>query len=195
MGNRESLLAGARKCLQTKGFAQTTVRDITEAAGGVSMAAIGYHFGSKEALLTEALVQLTEEWGRQVEDALSASDEQLEPAARFAVAWDRLLQSALANRRLWAVTFEVIASADQVPAVRERILAGLGQARDGLLQNLGHPLDADNAESTWAVGSLYQALLTGLMAQSLIDPDHVVTGSQLAHAFAEIGRHSAGRPR
>ena len=56
MGNREDLLAGAKRCLIERGWAHTTVRDIASAAG-VSHAAIGYHFGSKDALLTQALVE------------------------------------------------------------------------------------------------------------------------------------------
>jgi len=55
MGNREDLLAGALECLKTKGWARTTVRDIA-AAAGVNHAAIGYHFGSREALLIEASI-------------------------------------------------------------------------------------------------------------------------------------------
>ena len=54
MGNREDLLAGARKVIIERGVAKATARDIA-AAAGVSLAAIGYHFGSKERLLTEAL--------------------------------------------------------------------------------------------------------------------------------------------
>jgi AcrR family transcriptional regulator len=54
MGNREALLSGAKQSLLEKGYDRSTVRDITAAAGGVSMAAIGYHFGSREALLTAA---------------------------------------------------------------------------------------------------------------------------------------------
>src|SRR5215472_17197961 len=55
-GNREDLLAGALECLKTKGWTRTTVRDIA-AAAGVNHAAIGYHFGSREALLIEAFTQ------------------------------------------------------------------------------------------------------------------------------------------
>ena len=54
MGNREDLLAGARKVIIERGAAKATARDIA-AAAGVSLAAIGYHFGSKERLITEAL--------------------------------------------------------------------------------------------------------------------------------------------
>ena len=53
MGNREDLLAGAKRCLYEKGYASTTARDIATASG-TSLAAIGYHFGSKEALMNQA---------------------------------------------------------------------------------------------------------------------------------------------
>lgn len=43
MSNRDALLAAARKCLLEKGYNRTTARDIAS-AGGVSLAAIGYHF-------------------------------------------------------------------------------------------------------------------------------------------------------
>lgn len=39
-----------------KGFARTTSRDIANTAG-VSLAAIGYHFGSTVALLNTALIE------------------------------------------------------------------------------------------------------------------------------------------
>src|SRR5690242_12568992 len=65
MGNREALLAGATQCLIERGWAHTTVRDIA-AAAGVNHAAIGYHFGSKDALLTQALVAAVEALGDEL---------------------------------------------------------------------------------------------------------------------------------
>ncbi|WP_249044824.1 helix-turn-helix domain-containing protein [Crossiella equi] len=60
MGHREDLLAGAKRCLFERGYARTTARDIV-AASGTNLASIGYHFGSKEALMTQALIEaLTE---------------------------------------------------------------------------------------------------------------------------------------
>src|SRR6516225_8755418 len=61
MGNREALLAGAKRCLIEKGYARTTARDIA-AASGVSLAAIGYHFGSKDALMNQAIYEFVGEW-------------------------------------------------------------------------------------------------------------------------------------
>ncbi|WP_218934958.1 TetR/AcrR family transcriptional regulator [Actinomadura citrea] len=40
MGNREDLLGAAVRCIQEKGYAKTTLRDIAGVAG-VSMAAVG----------------------------------------------------------------------------------------------------------------------------------------------------------
>ena len=50
MGHREELLDGAAQCLYDKGFGRTTARDVV-AASGTNLASIGYHFGSKDALL------------------------------------------------------------------------------------------------------------------------------------------------
>ena len=66
MGNREALLAGAKRCLIEKGYARTTARDIA-AASGVSLAAIGYHFGSKDALMNQAIYEFVGEWGDEVQ--------------------------------------------------------------------------------------------------------------------------------
>ena len=49
MGNREDLFAGARQVILERGVAKATAREIANAAG-VSLAAIGYHFGSKDEL-------------------------------------------------------------------------------------------------------------------------------------------------
>ena len=54
MGHKEELLAAARRCLVTRGYARTTARDLV-AESGTNLGSIGYHFGSKDALLAQAL--------------------------------------------------------------------------------------------------------------------------------------------
>ncbi len=71
MGNREDLLAGAKRCLIEKGYAATTARDIA-AASGVSLAAIGYHFGSKDALMNQAVFDSVGDWATELQEALAA---------------------------------------------------------------------------------------------------------------------------
>jgi len=53
MGHKEDLLEGAQRCLLAKGFVRTTARDIV-AESGTNLASIGYHYGSKDALLVQA---------------------------------------------------------------------------------------------------------------------------------------------
>lgn len=55
-GTRARVLLATIECLERYGIPGATVRRITEAAG-VNIAAINYHFGSKDALLEAALSQ------------------------------------------------------------------------------------------------------------------------------------------
>jgi len=128
MNNRDALMAAAKQCLREKGFTRTTARDLA-AASGVSLAAIGYHFGSKEALLSQAMIEATAEWVRELEAALA---QEIDPAAplaiRFETIWTRILEVGAANRQLWAANFEVSPYVDAMPEVREVMAAAQEQA-------------------------------------------------------------------
>ncbi|MGW4846159.1 TetR/AcrR family transcriptional regulator [Nocardia brasiliensis] len=188
MGNREDLLAGARRCLLEKGYARTTVRDIATAAGGVSMAAIGYHFGSKEALLNEALAEANREWGVELERALTeARRPDNAPLDRFASSWSAVIDSIGTHRGLWAATFDTIAQAGHDPATKDQLAARMAEARGGLAHLLADTdAEVSDPRKAQALGAFYQVLLTGLAAQYLIDPEHAPTGADLAAAIREI---------
>lgn len=188
MGNREDLLDAAKRCLFEKGYARTTIRDVTAAAGGVSMAAVGYHFGSKDALLNEALAEASGEWGRRLGETLAAVPVAPDaPAAeRFEVAWTHITASFAEHRGLWTATFDVIGQLPHVPKLREHLAAGLAEARLGLARLLGGVDPDADPDTARAVGSFYQALLTGVMAQYLIDPDRAPTGRDLAAALVHV---------
>ncbi|GAA3793316.1 TetR/AcrR family transcriptional regulator [Sphaerisporangium flaviroseum] len=187
MGNREDLLAGAKRCLYEKGYARTTARDIAAASGVVSLAAIGYHYGSKEALLNAALYQALEEWGEdlgrilEVEGAPDAT-----PEDQFEATWAAIIQSFAANRPLWAIQFELIAHIERMPEVRQAFTAAGRQARLGLVElfrNIGSDGDEKQAEK---IGSLYQALLSGVASQWLLDPDSALSGRELIQALRSV---------
>ncbi|MEU5863327.1 MULTISPECIES: TetR/AcrR family transcriptional regulator [unclassified Nonomuraea] len=174
MGNREDLLAGARRCLEEKGWGRTTVRDIATASG-VSMAAIGYHFGSREALLNAALVEAMDEWGHQVGAALSALDgagDADEPSAeRFETMWAQLIGSINEHRTLWLANLEALVQAEYSPELREQLVAGQREGRRGMAAQLtGRPEEELAEGEVRAVGSVQLALLLGVMAQWLNDP-------------------------
>jgi len=186
MGNREDLLAAAKRCLYERGFARTTARDIATAAG-TSLAAIGYHFGSKDALLNEARIQAIAEWYDELGRALAASSEpDATPMERFEAIWTRMIELFGAHRALWSVSFEMLAQIDQTPEVRRAVADAQQQARLRLA-SLFHNIDATlDEKSAWVVGSFYLALLPGVMAQWLIDPEHAPSGRDLADALRTI---------
>src|SRR5438874_13599388 len=107
MGNREDLIAGAKRCLIEKGYARTTARDIA-AASGVSLAAIGYHYGSKEALMNRAVYEAVGDWSEGFEQALAAADPKATALERVELLWRHMVESFQTSRRLWLAQFELI---------------------------------------------------------------------------------------
>jgi AcrR family transcriptional regulator len=186
MGNREALLLGAKQCLLEKGYTRTTARDIA-AAAGVSLAAIGYHFSSKEALLTEALILAIDDWGMDFRHALMAVPDHADPAQRFEATWARLIETFHTHRPLWAANFELFAQMDHLPEIRRILGDSLLQARLGLaslfLNRDVSEIDEHTARTT---GAFYHALMSGLIAQWLINPKHALSARDLTEALRAV---------
>src|SRR5215216_6791081 len=90
MGHKEDLLEGAKKVLIERGYPNTTARDVV-AASQTNLASIGYHYGSLDKLLTQAMVEMMGEWG---EKFAAASTEQKDKGAeaRFRAVWKALFE-------------------------------------------------------------------------------------------------------
>src|SRR5438270_13745955 len=182
MGNREDLLEGAKRCLLEKGYRATTARDIA-AAAGVSLAAIGYHFGSKEALMNRAVYEAVGEWSEGFEQALAAADPDATALERVEMLWTHMVESFQRTRRLWLAQFELIAETDRQPDLRKFFADIQPEAHLGLAE-IFHGADPQTEEKTaLVVGKLYHAILIGVMAQWLIDPATASTGQDLAEAL------------
>ena len=184
MGNREKLLDGAKRSLLERGYLRTTARDIT-AASGANLASIGYHFGSKDALLTAAMIEAISEWGDEVE-AILRTDPADDPVDQLETIWGRALESIARQRPLWVASVEIFIVAEQEPALREMLGEALEEARGGLAAMLteGRPI-ADPATRR-ALASLCLAVLEGLVLQHLIDPARAPSASDLAGAIRTL---------
>lgn len=189
MGHREELLDGAAQCLYEKGFGRTTARDVV-AASGTNLASIGYHFGSKDALLTEALMGATTAWSEELDRALAEPDTATasDPDRRVAETWSRVIELFSSQRRLWATHVEALAQAERLPELREAVAEAQREVREGLALTF-HTLPDDPAAAdrrAHVLGTVYQALLTGVMVQWLLDPDTAPTGADIADGLREI---------
>ncbi|MEW9534081.1 TetR/AcrR family transcriptional regulator [Microbispora sp. NPDC049125] len=181
MGNREDLIAGARRCLEEKGWARTTVRDISAASGGVSMAAIGYHFGSREALLNAALIEAIDDWGAQTGRVLADFGQAgSTPAERYEAMWDRVIASLAENRKLWLATVEALIQAEHSEELRRYLSDGQSEGRRGLAALLaGVEEDTVDQATVRTLGAVQLALLSGVLTQWLTDPQRAPTGAEV----------------
>jgi AcrR family transcriptional regulator len=184
LNNREALLLGAKKCLLEKGYNRTTARDITSAAG-VSLAAIGYHFSSKDALLTEALLLAFGEWDEDLQRALrKAVPAQVTPAHRFEAIWAEIMATFASHRSLWVANFEIFAQMVGQPDAQKVIADKLHMARTGLAAmflNQDESTISQHTEQT--IGTFLHVLLSGLVLQWLIDPVSSLSAKALTESL------------
>jgi AcrR family transcriptional regulator len=187
MGHREDLLEGAKHCLMTKGYARTTARDVV-AASGTNLASIGYHYGSKDALMNQALYAAVGEWAEALERVLAATDlgPADDPFARFEAVWTRVIELFEQYRTLWAAQFEMAVLAEEGSEVRAFFADLQGFAHQGLAETLAGLIGEPADPGIRAVGGLYQALLLGTMAQHLVDPASAPTAHELADGLRRI---------
>lgn len=180
-------MAGAKRCIYEKGFGHTTARDIV-AASGTNLASIGYHFGSKEELLLEAIVEATGEWGNELERILSSdTDVDAEPMERFEATWTRVIESLDTHRPLWVASFEAFMQAQHSPELRQQLADAQEEGRSGLAA-MFQRIDESKIDegSVRTVGSFYLALLSGVMMQWMLDTERAPSGSDLAKALRTI---------
>jgi AcrR family transcriptional regulator len=191
MSHREDLLAGAVACLRDKGYAHTTARDIV-AASGTNLASIGYHYGSTKALLNAAVLKALDEFGEQMALAMSSGaldgETTLERLERF---WAAVIESFGASRQVWLATFDIFTVALRDPEVGAAVADGIEDARAFWAQTL-YGVDPADQEQARAVGSLHQALVSGVLVQWLIDPDRAPSPADLAAAMAVIAARVTG---
>ncbi|NED11953.1 TetR/AcrR family transcriptional regulator [Streptomyces sp. SID9124] len=197
MGHREDLLEGAKRCLLEKGYARTTARDIV-AASGTNLASIGYHYGSKEALLNLAFIKVTEEWGETLaSDGDGAEGEPEIPAApldQFRETWERVIGSYEKTRAVWQLQMEVISRIDSDPELQKALAEPQRAGRDGLAESMmGVDPEAD-PERARVAGLFCQALLAGVMVQWLMDADSAPSAQDLTDGLKVIleGRGTPG---
>ncbi|MEU7765178.1 helix-turn-helix domain-containing protein [Nocardia sp. NPDC049190] len=189
MGNREDLLEGARKAILELGLAKVTARDIASAAG-VSLAAIGYHFGSKDRLVSEAI---TEGIGTEIGDDMDATirdagegrslRESIEPT------WNRMLDVVQRNHDQLLLSLENSVNIARSEELREY----LSQASEGAYTDLARMLRETHpdlsAEEARAVAKLYFVMFQGYAMLGMLAPaGEVLTGHDVELAVQTLYR-------
>jgi AcrR family transcriptional regulator len=194
MGNREALLAGAKRCIAEKGYAHTTARDIV-AASGTNLASIGYHFGSKDALLDAAILDWFNDWDDDVDAALR---EQRDGSTidRLEAFLDVVIGNARTERALAAASLQWVAQIEFSDQIREQLAETYARARrEFAAMLLGVAEDEVDDDTARAVGSLGLALVNGVVLQALIDPERAPSGRDVAAALRAVALPAAASAR
>ena len=178
--HREQLLEGAIECLRTKGYARTTTRDIA-AAANANLASIGYHFGSKEALLNQAILRACEQWTNRLGEAAFAGKDE-SPLGQMAASWLAMLNSFEELRPILVGLIEAAAQSAWSDDLRQELAAHYRVSREQVAlmvrQSLGEGVEEAGVDPK-VVGSFLIAVCDGLVLQWLIDPDETPHGEEL----------------
>lgn len=181
-GHRERLLEAAIVCLQEKGYARTTSRDLV-AASGTNLASIGYHFGSKEHLLNVAVTEAFQRWLKPLV-ALAAEPGPAMPLERLGRTLNGVMDTLEENRPLITACLEAWAQLARSEDLRAEMLTSYEDfrmviartTRDAFAEIGSTGVDAD------ALAVLIIALFDGLLVQWQLDPSGSPSAARLIDA-------------
>ncbi|WP_256104010.1 TetR/AcrR family transcriptional regulator [Streptomyces sp. ODS05-4] len=187
MGHREDLLEGAKRCLLRTGFVRTTAREIVRESG-TNLASIGYHYGSKDALLAEAYVALVGEVSEDFDGGegqkLSAPPGSIE---RFEEVYANMVRTMSSPDSIWRLSMEVIVMGDQVPGVRDHLAAAQRGAITGIIPMfMGGEEPSGDSEVADTLGKFYMTLMMGLIAQWRFDPETATRADELTEGLRRV---------
>lgn len=187
MGHREQLLEAAQRLLQERGYAHITTRDLV-AASDTNLASIGYHFGSKAALLNEAIEASFEHWTEQLASMVMA-DPDATAIQRGMATWVSVRNSLPDRRPMLQSYVEALAQAQREPALRAQLAAHYRRARarvaELVAQSLRDGTPADDPRCA-AIAAFVIAVCDGLSVQWLLDPEGTPDGDQLMAGLATV---------
>ncbi len=180
---RGRLLRATPRCIASKGLAGTTSRDIT-ATAGVNLAAITYHFGSKDDLVAEALVvEGLRTWLAPTIEVLGSEGN---PATRTALAITTLTTTFEQQKRQAPGYLQALVEAPRITSLHAAVVDLWNELRSLLGRRIAD-MQHRGALGTWidpeAMTGVLIALANGLVLQVTVDPD----GPALTDMAAQFG--------
>ncbi|MGE3619731.1 MAG: TetR/AcrR family transcriptional regulator [Acidimicrobiia bacterium] len=167
---RDRLVAATRAAIRDVGLPGATAREIAGRASA-NLAAIPYHFGSKESLVTEALVAEARDLLAPVWALLDADRPGVERAAAAVTLLNDLFDR---SRDQVPVYLAALSAAPHQAEVRD----GLGALWSDLRSRLADDVAAQADQGllpAWvdpqAMAALILALVNGVVVSSVVDPD------------------------
>jgi AcrR family transcriptional regulator len=192
---KTALLEAAKQLVGERGYAGTSVRQLT-AAAGANLGAVNYHFGSRENLLNEAMLDFFKEWAGRSADV--DVDPEAEPLRQLAERSRPMVEGIPAARPAFVMALEALLQARRTPELHARLAEHYAALRrmatEGMAQTKrGSELPPRFLE---VAASYMVAVADGLQVQALLDPDVIPTADELAFFYESLAAaaRAAGEP-
>ena len=187
--NREQLIEGTLRCLERLPAERITTRAIAEESDA-NVASIAYHFGSKDDLVTEAVVEGLDRWLEEIANALGHLDarsprERLR-AALAVIETTRERHEGLARNFLGALS-----RAQHSARIQDLLTDGFRHTRP----NVAAVLELGDDQAGEDAAGLVHSLFTGLLFQTLLDPDLAIEGDRMERALTRLQTALPARSR
>lgn len=180
--NRANLLEGTLRLLERLPPERITARVIAQESNA-NLASIVYHFGSKDDLITEAVIEGLDRWLADIARRLHALPPEA-PAARYRAATQAIEATRQQHAGLAHNFLSALAKAQHDPRVNAMLADGFRRTRPivAALLELGDDQPGQDA------GGLVLAMFYGLLFQALLDPALAIEGDRMTKAQARLHR-------
>ena len=184
--NRDALIDGTLRCLERLPPERVTARAIAEESGA-NLASIGYHFGSKDELVTEAVTVGLDRWLSEIAGQLATLEAE-SPGDRVRKAAALAIEGRAARQGLARHLLGALARSQHDERVRAKLVEGYTRTRPELAAVLELGEDEVGADTA----GLALAMFNGLLFQALLHPSLKIEGDRLEQAQRRMGRALAG---
>jgi len=192
---KTALLKAAKQLILERGYAGTSVRELA-AVAGTNLGAVNYHFGSRENLLNEAMLEFFQEYaGRSAEVDV---DPEAEPLKQLAERCRPMVEGIAAAQPAFVMGLEAILQSQRSPELHSRLVEHYAGLRRMATESMAAtPRGSMLPPRFLEVAASYMlAVAEGLQVQALIDPDAIPTADELAFFYESLAAaaRAAGQP-
>jgi AcrR family transcriptional regulator len=180
---KTALLQAAKRLVLERGYAGASVRELA-AASGTNLGAVNYHFGSRENLLNQAILEFFLEWSERVGGA--DVDPAATPLEELAARALPMVAGIAEAQPLFVMFLEGVLQSRHAPELKEQLAAHYAEQRSRAGERIAaSPAGAALSERMLEVAASYMiAVADGMQLQALLEPAAIPTGEELA-AFYE----------
>jgi len=179
--NRAALVEGTLRCLERLPAERVTARAIAEASGA-NLASIAYHFGSKDELITAAVIEGLDRWLSEIAASLGALPSGDTPQKRLRRAAEAIEATRERHAGLARNFLGALARAQHDASIRDLLIDGFAKTRPVLAGVLELGDDGPGADAAGLVHSMF----VGLLFQTLLDPELAIEGERMTAALGRL---------